>query len=177
MRKMNNVYVKNSIRFVFLILLQVLVLDTVQFGGYVIPYVYLLFVLLLPLDINKSLLLLLAFFTGLSIDFFENTMGLHAAAVVLLAFARPGVLKFYFPTLEYGRGEEPGLAKLGVSGFLKYSFTLVFFNQLLLTFLEIFSFHDFLHSLSDVLINALATTLAILIVLMLFTPRRRKRRV
>jgi len=173
---MNNAYVKNIIRFVLLVLFQVLVLDTVQFGGYVIPYVYLLFILLLPFDTNKSLLLLLAFFTGLSVDFFENTLGLHAAALVFMAFARPGVIKFYFPTLEHTKGEEPGLSKLGVTGFLKYTFTLVFFHQVLLTFLEVFSLHDFFNTLSHILINALATTLGILITVMLFTSQRRKRK-
>ncbi len=173
---MNNAYVKNIIRFVLLILFQVLVLDTVQFGGYVIPYVYLLFILLLPFDTNKSLLLLLAFITGLSIDFFENTLGLHAAALVFMAFARPGVIKFYFPTLEHAKGEEPGLSKLGVTGFLKYAFTLVFFHQVLLTFLEVFSLHDFFNTLSHILINALATTLGILITVMLFTSQSRKRK-
>ncbi|VAW29892.1 hypothetical protein MNBD_BACTEROID07-1554 [hydrothermal vent metagenome] len=173
---MNNVYVKNIIRFVLLTLFQVLVLDTIQFGGYIIPYVYLLFILLLPLDTNKSLLLLLAFFSGLSIDFFENTLGINAAAVVFMAFARPGIIKFYFPTLEYTKGEEPGLSKLGVSGFLKYAFTLVLFHQALLTFLEVFSLQDFLNTLSHILINALVTTLGILITVMLFTSQRRKRK-
>ncbi len=173
---MNNIYVKNIIRFVLLVLFQVLVLDTMQFGGYVIPYVYLLFILLLPFDTNKSLLLLLAFFTGLSIDFFENTLGLHAAAVVFMAFVRPGVIKFYFPTLEYTKGEEPGLSKLAVTGFLKYTFTLVFLHQVLLTFLEVFSLHDFLNTFLHIFINALVTTLGILIVIMLFTSQRRKRK-
>ncbi len=174
---MNNTYVKNIVRFLILVLFQVLVLDTVQFGGYVIPYIYLLFILLLPFDTNKSLLLLLAFLTGLSIDFFENSLGLHAAAVVLMAFARPGVIKFYFPTLEHVKGEEPGLAKLGLTGFLKYTFTLVFLYQLLLTFLEIFSLHDFLRTLSHVFVNSLATTLGILIIVMLFSSRNKKKKV
>ncbi len=173
---MTNIYAKNIIRFVLLMLLQVLVLDTVQFGGYVIPYVYLLFILLLPFDTNKSLLLLLAFFTGLSIDFFENTLGLHAAAVVFMAFARPGIIKIFFPTLEYAKGENPGLAKLGVTGFLKYTFTLVFLHQILLTFLEVYSLRDFLNTFSHIFINALATTLGILITVMLFTSQHRKRK-
>jgi len=173
---MNNVVVKNSIRFILLVLLQVLVLDTVQFSGYITPALFLLFILLLPLDINKSLLLLLAFFTGLTVDYFENTLGMQAAAVVFMAFARPGVLKFYFPTLEYAKGEEPGLAKLGVSGFLKYAFTLVLFQQTALTFLEVFSFHNILHTLYEILVNAGVTTLVLLVTVLLFTPQKRRRR-
>jgi hypothetical protein len=173
---MNNVIVKNSIRFILLILLQVLVLDTVQFGGYIIPALFVLFVLLLPFNINKSLLLLLAFFTGLTVDYFENTLGMQAAAVVFMAFARPGVLRFYFPALEFTKGEEPGLSKLGVMGFLKYTFTLVLIHQTALTFLEVFSLHHFLHTLSGILVNALVTTLVILVTVLLFTSRKRRRR-
>jgi hypothetical protein len=173
---MNNLFFKNGLRFVLLILLQVLVLDSVQFGGYVIPYIYVLFVLLLPFDINKSLLLILAFISGLSIDFFENTLGLHAAAMVFLAFSRPAVIRFYFPSMEYGKGDEPGLSQLGVAGFLKYSFTLVFFHQFLLTLLEVFSLHHFLTTLSHIFIHALATTAGILLTVLLFTSRKRRRR-
>jgi len=97
---MNNLYLKNSIRFVLLVLFQVLVLDQVHFGGYVIPYVYIIFILLLPFDIPKSLLLILAFGAGLTIDFFGNTLGLHTAALVMLAFARPGVLRLYLKKTE-----------------------------------------------------------------------------
>jgi len=174
---MNNIIVKNIIRFVLLVLVQVLMLDTVQFAGYIIPYIYLLFILLLPLDTNKILLLLLAFITGLSVDFFENTLGLQTAAVVFMAFARPGVIKFYFPALEYTKGEEPGLSKLGVAGFLKYAFTLVLFHQFLLTFLEVFSLHNIGHTLWQIFVNALATTFVILITVLLFTPQKRRHRV
>ncbi len=173
---MNNLLVKNIVRFVLLVLLQVLVLDTVQFGGYVVPYVFLLFVLVLPLDINKSLLLVLAFITGLTVDFFENTLGLQTAALVFMAFMRPWVLKFYFPTLEYEKGEEPGLSKLGVTGFLKYTLTLSLFYQFALTFLEVFSFRHFFQSLWEIILNALVSTAVILIVVLLFTSRKHRRR-
>ncbi len=174
---MNNPVVKNIVRFVLLVLLQVLVFDTVQFGGYVVPYVFILFVLLLPLGINKSLLLVLAFLTGLTVDFFENTMGLQTAALVFMAFARPGVIRFYFPGLEFEKGEEPGLLKLGVTGFFKYTLTLALFYQFILTFLQVFSFRHVLRSLSQILINGVVTTAVILVVMMLFSRREHRRRV
>jgi rod shape-determining protein MreD len=173
---MNNLWVKNIIRFVLLIFLQVLVLDTVQFGGFVIPYIYLLFILLLPLDINKSFLLILAFVTGLTVDLFENTPGLQTAALVFMAFARPGVIRFYFPGLEFSKGEEPGLSKFGVGGFLKYTFSLVLFHQTALTFLEVFSLHHFWQNLGQIVVNALATTLGILVTVLLFTSKNRRRK-
>jgi cell shape-determining protein MreD len=173
---MNKLYFKNIIRFVLLILFQVLVLNQVSLNGYIIPYSYLLFILLLPFDIPGSILLLLAFVTGFSIDFFGNTLGLHTAAMLLLAFARPGVLKLYFKKLETLTGEEPGIQKLGVRGFIKYAFSLILIHHLFLFFLERFSVSHLFTTIEHALINSVASMLLILIILMLFTNRKRKKR-
>ena len=90
-----------------LILVQVLVLNNMNLGGYLNPYIYVLFLLLLPANINRSLLLIIAFITGLTIDYFGNTLGLHAAASVFLAFLRPGVINLLFRNHEFTSGEEP----------------------------------------------------------------------
>ena len=171
---MNQPVVKNILRFFLLIILQVLVLDNVPFHGYIVPYVYVLFILLLPFQINKSLLLLLAFLTGIVIDVFGNTLGLHTAALVFIAFARPGILRFYFPRLEADPSEEPGISKLGFYGFLRYSFTLILLHQIALTFLELFSFHNFFNSLYEIGLNALVTTLTIMVIELLFVQRKKR---
>lgn len=172
---MNQPVVKHIIRFLLLVLLQVLVLDNIQFHGFIIPYIYVMFILLLPLQINKSQLLILAFVMGITIDFFGNTLGLHTAALVFMAYARPGVLRFYFPRLEADLNEEPGLRKLGFSGFLRYVFTLVLLEQIALTFLELFSFRHLFTYLYQAGLNAIATTAAIVILDLLFVKRKKRR--
>ncbi len=173
---MNNVYIKNIIRFVLLVLFQVLVLDQVSFGGYVIPYVYVLFILLLPFDIPKSLMLFLAFGVGITIDAFGNTLGLHAAAMVFVAYVRPGILQLYFKKIETMPGEEPGIRKLGFSGFIKYSFTLILLHHLLLFYLEIFNFRHFFVTFEHVIINSIASLIGVIILVLLFTKRNRRKR-
>lgn len=172
---MNQQVVKNIFRFILLVLLQVLVLDNVPFHGYIIPYVYVLFILLLPFQINKSLLLVLAFAMGFTIDVFGNTLGLHTAALVFMAFARPGVLRFYFPRLEADPNDEPGIRKLGFSGFLRYAFTLILLEQIVLTFLELFSFRHFFSYLYQAGLNAVVTTVAVVVLNMLFVKRKKRR--
>ncbi len=172
---MNQPVVKHTIRFILLVLLQVLVLDNVQFYGFILPYVYVMFILLLPFQISKSWLLILAFVMGITIDFFGNTLGLHAAALVFMAFARPGVLRFYFPRLEADPNDEPGILKLGFWGFLRYAFTLVLLEQIVLTFLELFSFRHLFTYLYQAGLNAIVTTAAIVILHMLFVKRRKSR--
>lgn len=169
---MNNLLIKNIVRFVFLVLIQVLVLNNINLGGYLNPYIYVLFILLLPVDISKSLLLFLAFLLGLTIDFFGNTLGLHAAATLLMAYARPSVINLFFSNLEFNKNEEPGLQRLKLSGFFRYTFVLVFIHNFTLFMLEIFSFTDFLFTLYRIMLNTLLTVLLILITVFLFSKKK-----
>jgi len=57
--------------------------------GYINPYVYLLFIILLPFNkSNKNLTLFIALGTGLIIDAFQNSMAMHAFTCVLIAYVR-----------------------------------------------------------------------------------------
>lgn len=171
---MSNPYIRHTVRFILLILFQVLILNRMNLGGYVNPYVYILFILLLPVRISKSLLLLLAFFTGLTIDYFGNTLGLHAAATVLLAFFRPSVIHIFFNNLEFISGDEPDIVRLKAGGFFKYTLVLVFIHHTALFFLEIFSLHGFLTTLLRIAVSTLVTTVTIMIITFLFTRNKKR---
>ncbi len=171
---MNPVFIKNIARFVLLILLQVLVFNNMDLGGYLTPAVYVLFILLLPRSINKSLLLILGFFTGLTIDFFLNTPGLHAAATVLMAFMRPTIIQLFFRNLDFAQGEAPDINKLGMGGFLRYAFVLIFIQHTALFLLEVFSFHHFLFTLYRSLLSSLLTTILVLVFVLLTTTRKKR---
>jgi rod shape-determining protein MreD len=168
---MNSSLLKNIARFVFLVLIQVMVFNNMNLSGYINPSVYLMFILLLPVHINKSALLLLAFLLGITIDFFSNTMGLHAAATVFMAFARPGTINLFFKNLEFTGKENPGLNKTGLGGFVRYTLALVLVHHTALFILEIFSFHDFLYTAYRILLSSLVSTFVIVILAMLFNRR------
>jgi len=172
---MNNPLIKNTVRFVILILVQVLVFNNMNLGGYLHPYIYVLFLLLLPVNINRSLLLILAFITGITIDYFAGTMGLNAAASVFLAYLRPGTIRLFFGNQEFTSDESVGLASVGIFGFFKYSIVLVFMHQLLLFYLEVLSFNHFFFTLTKVLFSTLFSTFIIITALLLFSKRIKKR--
>jgi rod shape-determining protein MreD len=92
---MNN-SIKHIARFIGFVLLQVLVLNHVLLYGYVNPYLYVLFIILLPLNQSKIKTLFFSFLLGLSIDFFSDTGGVHAMACLFTAYVRPLVLRFSF---------------------------------------------------------------------------------
>jgi rod shape-determining protein MreD len=134
---------KYIIRFLILVLLQVLVFNNIQVSGFINPYFYILFILLLPFETPKWSLPLIGFLLGLSIDLFTQTTGIHASATVLMAFARPYVLSLISPREGYEPGSYPRLYYYGLEWFLKYSVILICIHHFFLFYVEIFRISDF----------------------------------
>ena len=160
---MNNDLLNNIIRFIFLVALQVLLLDHIQFGGFINPYLYILFILLLPFETPKAILLLLAFLLGFTIDIFSNTYGLHAAATVFMAFWRPSILKSISARQEYEPGMRPVLSDLGFMWVFFYSFILISIHHCFLFFIEVFSFRDFWFTFGRSVFSILFTLLLVML--------------
>lgn len=89
---MNDV-IKYLILFIALILVQVIVLNNILFFGYINPLLYILFVVIYPLKRDRGLFLLLSFLLGLCIDFFVNSGGINAGAILFIAYIRLPLLK------------------------------------------------------------------------------------
>lgn len=92
---MNSTLIGNISRFVLLMAAQILVFNKMELFGYT-AFPYILYILLYPVNGNKALLLITAFFLGLTQDIFLNTSGPHAAACVCLAYFRPAFFRFSF---------------------------------------------------------------------------------
>jgi hypothetical protein len=152
-----------TLLFLFLIALQVLVLNNIQLGGYLNPYLYVLFVLLFPFDTPKWLLLIVAFALGFGVDLFSSTMGMHTMAIVFMAFLRPGVLKLIAPRDGYDASQKPGLQDFDFRWFLTYASILTFAHHFLLFFIEVFRFSDFFFTFSKVITSSGFTILLLLV--------------
>jgi cell shape-determining protein MreD len=160
---MTIIFLKNIGRFVFLILFQVLILNNIQFSGYINPYFYIYFILLLPFETPRWLLLLSAFLLGLSLDAFTNTFGLNASACVLMAFARPFVISAISTGTAFMIGHSPSLKNQGMKWFAYYSIILVLVHHFALFYLEIFRFTEFFQTLFRVLLSSVFTLLIVFI--------------
>lgn len=169
---MNSALIRNIIRFILLVAVQVLLLNNMNLSGYLNPYIYILFILLLPADINKSFMLLIAFATGYIIDIFTNTPGLNSAATVMMAFVMPAVRNMFFKNTDFSPGEEPGLNKVGLSAFFRYTLIMVFIHHFTLFFLESFSFSLFFFTLLRIALGTLLSTLIILVTMLIFSSRK-----
>ncbi len=162
------------IRFVVLVLFQVLVINHIRLGGYVHPYIYLTFILLLPFSMPKWQLLVLGFAMGLSIDLFTGTPGLHAGATTLMAFCRPGIIKLVSGSLKFDNIQEPNLGQLDGMWFLRYVFCLVFIHHFALFFLESFSFRLIGQVLLRILLSVPVSVFLIMMILYIFKRDKKK---
>jgi rod shape-determining protein MreD len=162
-------FLQNIARFVLLTLIQVFVLNNIQFLGFINPYIYLLFILLLPVRFPRWLSLVLAFVLGIIIDSFMNTPGVHTFSTVLIAFLRNPVIKLYI-AIEEGANPEPSLLSFGVPAMVKYVITMVMIHHFSFFLLETFSFEHSGMMLLKILLNA---TVSILIILGILSFKRR----
>lgn len=169
--------IKHSFRFVFFILLQVFVLNTIPpLHQFIVPYLYFLFILWLPVSISRIALLVVAFLFGLSLDYFTGTLGLHAAPCVAIAFLRPFLLKLLLAqeTAEAGY-MEPGHNSMGWAPFITYAALLTIVHHSYLVLIEWLQFGNFLYFMGKVL-GTSAISLLLILIAELLIPRREKQR-
>ena len=162
------------IRFVVLVLLQVLVINHIRLGGYVHPYIYLIFIMLLPFNTQKWQLLVLGFVLGLTVDLFTGTPGLHAGATTLMAFCRPSIIKLVTGNQKFENITEPNLGQLGGIWFLRYVLCMVLIHHFALFLLESFSFRLIGQVLLRLLLSVPVSVFLIMMILYIF--KREKKR-
>jgi hypothetical protein len=151
----------------------VLVVNHIRLGGYVHPYIYLIFIMLLPINIPNWQLLLLGFSLGLSVDMFTGTPGLHAGATTLMAFCRPRIIKIISGTLKFENIHEPNLNQLDGMWFFRYVFLMVFVHHFMLFLMESFSFHLFGQVMLRVMLSVPVSVFLIMMILYIFKTDRK----
>ncbi len=167
--------IKYTIIFILLVLTQGLILNNIEMGGYINPYLYVLLILLLPFEMPAWVGLLVAFVLGISIDIFTSTLGIHTSATLFMAFSRKYVLKLMAPRGGYEFGTEPQIQYMGLSWFLTYAGILVLLHHTFLFFIESFTFSHFFSTLGRVLLSSIFTILLICIT-QLFSYKSGKRK-
>ena len=155
--------VRNIIRFIVLVLAQVLIINNIQISGYIVPYIYILFILLMPFETPKWLLLVSAFALGLTVDLFLQTPGMHTAATVFMAFMRPYILGMSAPRDGYEAGTFPRLHYYGFLWFLRYTVILVLAHHFILFYIEVFRFTEFFSTFLRVLLSSLFSVILIML--------------
>ena len=164
----------NIVRFILLVLVQVIIIENVHFYGLFDPYIYPLFILLLPFDTPRWLQLVLGFAIGFTIDLFLHTPGLHASASVLTAFLRQGMLNLMKPPGGYLPEDRPTVTSKGFTWWMIYASILVFIHHAYLFLITSLNFHQLFFELEKIVISS-AVALAIMIIVQYLFYRRKVR--
>jgi rod shape-determining protein MreD len=160
---MINSVIRFVIFFILLVLLQVLFFNNIQFSGYVNPYIYIMFILLLPVEIPTWLLLLLSFAIGFVIDVFTGSPGMHTSATVLAGFVRPQILRILSPRDGYESGSAPSMLTYGFRWFFIYSLVIILVHHFALFYLEVFRFSEFFRTFLRVVLSSVFSLTFILL--------------
>lgn len=156
------------LRFLGILLLQLLVVNNIELSSYINPYIYVSFILLLPINTKGWHVILIAFLTGAAVDAFSSTPGLHIAACNFMGFMRIQYLKATTTKEDNESKVIPSISQKGVVWFVVYGFSLIFLHHTLLFFLEIYGFQEFFATLARSFFSTLITLLLIVIGQLLF---------
>ncbi len=162
--------IKYCFQYILLVLVQGLVLDKVQLHHWITPYIYFVFILWLPFETSRPLLMLVSFLLGLTIDGFREHPGFHAAACVLIAYIRPFIINMLL-TKEAAESnyESPSIKSMGgIMQYLFYAGVLIFLHNAWLFLLQAWQFADLWYFLSKTFFSTLVTLVLLLGIEFLF---------
>ena len=169
--------VKNIIRFILFLLVQVFVLNQIPPLHHLInPYIYFLFILWLPFKTGRKSLMFMGLITGLALDYFTKTPGLHAAPCVLIAYLRPFLINLLI-TQEgvEANYEEPSIKSMGFGAYFMYVSVLTLMHHTFLFLLEALQFGGLWYFLGKTLLSVAISLFLILITELLFVRKQKFR--
>ncbi len=166
---MNSIISLNSVRFLVLVLTQVLICNHINFLGYVNPNIYILFIILFPVKNNRSLFILVSFLLGLIIDLFLDSGGIHAAACVFIAYTRPIILKFSFGMVYEHQNMKFNTVDFGAK--LTYITIMTVVHHIILYSLEIFSISKIILVLQKTLFSSIFTIILCVLLIIIFSRK------
>jgi hypothetical protein len=172
-----SVLVKNILRAIVFMLVQVFVLDRIHLHQMITPYLYFLFVLWLPFKMSRAWLMLIAFVYGFILDSFQHNPGFYAAACVLIAYTRPFLVNIFIPQEGADTNfEEPSIKSMG--GLLPYAIfmgILSLFHNAWLFLLEAWQFGNFWYFIVKTILSTVISLLLIIITELIFIRKQKFR--
>lgn len=168
---MNNVTGINIVRFVLLLLVQVVICNHINFFGYINPYIYIIFIFLFPIREERLILLLVSFLLGMLVDMFSDSGGVHAAAAVSLAYARPILLKSSFGMLYEHQSIK--FSSTDIGSLISYISLGTVIHHLILFSLEIFNISNIILILKKTLFSSIFTIILSVLIIILFSRNRK----
>lgn len=168
---MNSTQGKNILSFMALLLAQVAIGNHINFLGYINPYIYIIFIFLFPVRDERLILLLISFTLGMLVDLFSDSGGVHAAASVCLAYARPILLKSSFGMLYEHQSIK--FSSTDIGSLITYITVGTIIHHFILFSLEIFNISNIILILKKTLFSSIFTIILSILIIILFSRNRK----
>lgn len=154
-------WTKQLVRYIIVMLLQVLLFDQLQLWGVCHPYIYVLCLLMLPITLPHSVDMVIGAIVGIIMDIFCNSLGIHMASCILLMFIRPYLIGAIVSDKDR-LNEQISTRTLGLEGMVKYVVILVLLHHLTIFTLAAWSWHHIGFVLLETLVSSIVTILIII---------------
>ena len=151
-----------TILFFVLILAQVVICNNICLFSVAVPFVFIYFIVRLPLTMNINIVLTISFLCGLTIDMFSDTQGMHALSCTILAFIRKYILRLYIPREEEISDGEVSIKSVGFMQYFKYLLTIVLTYCIIIFSIEALSFFNIMRLLSQIFFSTILSFVIIL---------------
>jgi len=168
---MNNIALNNTIRFIVLLFLQVLVFNHMNLFGNINPMVYIVWVFLFPFRKKRSLFLILSFLLGISIDFFSDSGGINAFAITFIAYLRLPILIAILRKSDRDYAQF-NIRNISTNKAFLFIVTLTFIHHFIVFSLEYFSFNAILSIISNTILTSVFTIIISTLGIVLFTKKK-----
>lgn len=161
------------ISFVLYMAFQIIFLKNIVLFHSAFCFIYIGFLLMLPVETGRLLLMIIGFSMGIIVDTFYDSLGLHAFASVFIMFIRNPWLGWLTPQGGYDAGSIPNIESNGIQWFVTYSLPLILIHQSLLFFIEVGGFQYTGLTILKIVSSTLFTGLIIVMLQFLFPGRKR----
>lgn len=157
---MNKETLRYVVMFPVLVLLQVLVMNHLVLFDTAVPFLFIYFIIALPIGLGTNWLIFLSFLAGFCVDIFGDTLGVNSLACTLLAILKIPVFFAYVPRDDKTKTIHPTISTLGWPVYMKYLLTMCALYCLFAFSIEFFSFYN----IKDILIFSAASAVYTFIV-------------
>jgi len=156
---MNKDHLNYLAKAILFIIIELFVMARLDLGFYLSVHIYFYFLVLLPVNVEKHAILLIAFLVGIIVDQALNTGGIHAAASLVSIYLRPMLVKAYGPREGLGKPDYLTLFNFGIVNFILYVLSIVLIHQTMFVLLESFSIISFGFMVLKILAGTISTTI------------------
>lgn len=155
-----------------LLFFQILIFNNINLFGYLNPYPYVAYVMLFPYRKERSALLISSFLLGLSLDFFTDSGGVHAASLLFIAYFRLVFVRLILRKFE-SEYFSFQLKTISVDKLILFFFVLILIHHFLMFSLEFFDINSIWPIIKRTILSSIFTLLVVIFGYYLFVNKKK----